>query len=38
MYLTFVSVGSDMIDFTGRPRIALGNPLNIRPKAEQNLF
>ena len=28
MYLTFVSVGSDMIDFTGRPRIALGNTLN----------
>jgi len=39
MYLTFVSVGFDMIHFTGHPRIALSNnPLNIRPEAEQNQF
>ena len=38
MYLTFVSVGSDMIDFTGHPRIAFGNPLNGHPKPSNTNF
>ena len=36
MYSTYISAGSDMIQFTGRPQMALGDPLNIHPKANQD--
>ena len=36
MYHIYMSVGSDMIHFTGRPQTALVDPFNAYPKAKQH--
>ena len=37
-YLTFVSVASDVINFTSRPQITLSSSFNVPPEADQNYF